>query len=209
MNDRTPPSSGAPARHEEHAAAASNTGATARRARALSWFPAITATSAPVRGEVEQRSIDDLLRTRDDGAAVVEQVTGDDDEVDVPRVRRWPRSRRARRGARRHGCCPGSPCRRASRWCVAASLGQTNPSNGSADDVTAHRVAPRGPPPQTESPTPGTGIRRSSGIGSRGCETYIEPGLRIVARWRCADGSHPYCSRPASAESSRPTTRIA
>ena len=55
----------------------------------------------------------------------------------------------------------------------------------------------------------GNGNSTSTGTGRRGWETYMEPGLRMVLRCRWAPGSQPYCSRPASAESSRPTTRTA
>ena len=49
----------------------------------------------------------------------------------------------------------------------------------------------------------------ASGTGICGWETNIAPGLASVARIRCEAGRNPYSGRPASAESRRPTTRMA
>ncbi len=55
----------------------------------------------------------------------------------------------------------------------------------------------------------GNGNSIASGTGISGWETNIAPGLAMVARARCEAGRNPYSGRPASAESSRPTTLMA
>src|SRR5205814_5466619 len=55
----------------------------------------------------------------------------------------------------------------------------------------------------------GKGNSTTSGTGSSGWLTNMVPGLAISARARWAGGRKPYSGRPASAGSSRPTTRIA
>ena len=55
----------------------------------------------------------------------------------------------------------------------------------------------------------GNGNSTTTGTGSWGWLTIMVPGLMMVARWRCDAGSQPYSPRVASAESSRPTTRMA
>src|SRR5581483_6190819 len=75
------------------------------------------------------------------------------------------------------------------------------PSNGSTPLVAGARSSGR-------VAQAGNGNSTTSGTGISGWETNIVPGLAIVARSRWTDGRKPYSGRPASAASSRPTTRI-
>ncbi len=192
---RTPPSSGRPG------SATSGPG----RARAGARPPAGGGRCRGCRrspppcgarcGEGEQRAVDDRPRPRRSATPSLNRSPATTTRSTSCSAGDRRRSRRARPGARRPGCgrgcalptCQSEVCssfiapvhaarRTGRRRCVVALVG----------------AGVRGRPRPSGSPTPGTGTRPAAAPAAGAGTRYIEPGLRIVARWRWTGGRNPY-----------------
>ena len=185
----TPPSSG---RRNDAATVtrpSSSSGATAWSRRSLSWLPDTTTTWAPDAGQGEQRARRRSARSR----------------PWAPRCRTGRRPRARRRPARPSASaaisastarCSSARLRPRSVLPTCQSPVWRNltaaPRTDRARSPAARRsrpVAPAaGPASLARVAQAGNGNSTTSGTGSSGWATSIVPGLRIVARSRCARG---------------------